>query len=177
MSVKDAAIRQLDATMRELRKGIEQIPAGHWATAEIDYLVPARHVLHALEATAGYLRTLNFFGATAKLGVVVPFAWGDYTGLWLEQPAKASRRGFADPLLSFAVNFVGAPARTLGELGTYREGTVVGAALMAVVPGDDTKPTIWEDYRKIVAASGENVVEREGLADGVAARREMDDTE
>jgi len=27
--------------------------------------------------------------------------------------------------------------------------------LMAVVPGDDTKPTIWEDYRKIVKASGE----------------------
>ncbi len=27
--------------------------------------------------------------------------------------------------------------------------------LMAVVPGDDTKPTIWEEYRKIVAASGE----------------------
>jgi L-fucose mutarotase len=28
-------------------------------------------------------------------------------------------------------------------------------ALMAVVPGDDTKPTIWEDYRKIALASGE----------------------
>ena len=28
-------------------------------------------------------------------------------------------------------------------------------ALMEVVPGDDTKPTIWEDYRKIVQASGE----------------------
>ena len=27
--------------------------------------------------------------------------------------------------------------------------------LMEVVPGDDTKPTIWEEYRKIVAASGE----------------------
>ena len=28
-------------------------------------------------------------------------------------------------------------------------------ALMEVVPGDDTKPTIWEDYRKIVVDSGE----------------------
>lgn len=28
-------------------------------------------------------------------------------------------------------------------------------ALMAVVPGDPTKPTIWEDYRKIIEASGE----------------------
>ncbi len=28
-------------------------------------------------------------------------------------------------------------------------------ALMAVVPGDKTRPTIWEQYRKIVVASGE----------------------
>jgi len=28
-------------------------------------------------------------------------------------------------------------------------------ALMAVVPGDDTKPTIWQEYRRIIKASGE----------------------
>ena len=28
-------------------------------------------------------------------------------------------------------------------------------ALMSVVPGDKTRPTIWEDYRNIVKASGE----------------------
>ncbi|OHB64696.1 MAG: fucose isomerase [Planctomycetes bacterium RBG_13_62_9] len=28
-------------------------------------------------------------------------------------------------------------------------------ALMAVVPGDKTKPTIWEQYRRLVEASGE----------------------
>jgi L-fucose mutarotase len=28
-------------------------------------------------------------------------------------------------------------------------------ALMAVVPGDKVKPTIWEEYRKIIKASGE----------------------
>ena len=28
-------------------------------------------------------------------------------------------------------------------------------ALMSVVPGDNTKPTIWEEYRKIIEASGE----------------------
>ena len=28
-------------------------------------------------------------------------------------------------------------------------------ALMSVVPGDKTKPTIWQDYRKIIKGSGE----------------------
>ena len=34
-------------------------------------------------------------------------------------------------------------------------------ALMAVVPGDNTKPTIWEEYRKIIKASGEKFKEFE----------------
>ena len=34
-------------------------------------------------------------------------------------------------------------------------------ALMAVVPGDDTKPTIWEEYQKIIKASGEKFKEFE----------------
>ena len=29
------------------------------------------------------------------------------------------------------------------------------AALMSVVPGDKTKPTIWKEYKKIIKASGE----------------------
>ncbi len=34
-------------------------------------------------------------------------------------------------------------------------------ALMAVVPGDKVKPTIWEDYRKIIKASGEKFTDFE----------------
>ena len=34
-------------------------------------------------------------------------------------------------------------------------------ALMSVVPGDNTKPTIWEDYRKIIKASGEKFTDFE----------------
>jgi L-fucose mutarotase len=34
-------------------------------------------------------------------------------------------------------------------------------ALMSVVPGDKTKPTIWEDYRKIIKASGEKFTDFE----------------
>ena len=41
-------------------------------------------------------------------------------------------------------------------------------ALMAVVPGDKTKPTIWEEYRKIIRASGEkalyaNIILKKGV--------------
>jgi L-fucose mutarotase len=36
-------------------------------------------------------------------------------------------------------------------------------ALMSVVPGDKTKPTIWEDYRRIIKASGEKFSDFEFL--------------
>jgi len=85
-------------------------------------------------ATAGYLRTLDFFGATGRLATVLPFVWGDYEGLWLGEPASASRRGIADPLVKFAFNFVGAPARTLQEWSKYQEQTIVGASVLVTVP-------------------------------------------
>ena len=34
-------------------------------------------------------------------------------------------------------------------------------SLMAVVQGDDTKPTIWEKYRQIIKSSGENFTDFE----------------
>ena len=88
--------------------------------------------LHSV--TVAYLRTLNFFGATGKLGAIVPYVWGDYEGLWLGEPASASRRGFADPVVKLAVNFIGAPARTLQEWKKYHERTIVGASVLATVP-------------------------------------------
>ena len=37
------------------------------------------------------------------------------------------------------------------------------AALMAVVPGDPTKPVIWDDYRRIIRASGEKFTDFEWI--------------
>lgn len=34
-------------------------------------------------------------------------------------------------------------------------------ALMAVTNGDDTKPTIWQEYRKMIIASGEKFIDFE----------------
>ena len=45
---------------------------------------------------------------------------------------------------------------TLFPLDIYLDQPV---ALMSVVPGDDTKPTIWEQYRQIVKDSGEKAWE------------------
>ncbi len=66
------------------------------------------------------------------------------------------------PAASVAKRLVRADGHNIGELleailkffplDTYVDSAV---ALMAVVPGDNTKPTIWEKYREIVRNSGE----------------------
>ena len=44
------------------------------------------------------------------------------------------------------------------QLDQYVERPV---ALMAVVPGDKTRPTIWEEYRELIKASGEKFTDFE----------------
>jgi hypothetical protein len=55
MTVNSAVKTQLDATFRALSAAIDQIPEEHWTAGDIDYLIPARHLLHAIDTSAGYL--------------------------------------------------------------------------------------------------------------------------
>ena len=56
MAALEAVARQLEATWKQWRKAIEQIPADHWRSGEIDYLIPARHALHVINTVDGYCR-------------------------------------------------------------------------------------------------------------------------
>jgi len=87
-----------------------------------------------------YVRTLGFFGASAKVAAVVPYAWGHWHGLLNGDYASTNRSGFADPRLQLSVNFVGAPAIKMSEMKTYTNNTVVGASIRVVLPLGQYKP-------------------------------------
>ena len=57
MSMREAIDRQFEATWRGLRSTTEDIPAEQWTAGDVDYLRPARHVLHAIIAADGYCRS------------------------------------------------------------------------------------------------------------------------
>ena len=88
-----------------------------------------------------YVRTLNFFGSSAKLSVISPFAWGTYRGKLTGIDTSTTRTGFIDPKAQLAVSFLGAPAKTLREFAGFHEGTVAGAALMVSVPVGQYDPS------------------------------------
>lgn len=83
---------------------------------------------------AAYVRTQGFFGASSKVKVVIPYAWGDWDGYLSGDYVSTSRTGFSDPQIQWSVNFLGAPAITMSEMRTYNKHTVVGASLQVSVP-------------------------------------------
>ena len=91
--------------------------------------------------TGLYVRTIDFFGASAKLSAIVPFAWGTYRGRVTGIDTSTSRTGFADPRVQLAVSFLGAPAQTPREFAGFHEGTVAGASLFVTIPVGQYDPS------------------------------------
>jgi hypothetical protein len=84
--------------------------------------------------TTGYVRTLDIFGLSGKIDLVVPFAFGDWSAQLNGQDTTRSATGFGDPRVRFSVLLSGAPALSRKEFAAYRPGTIVGGALQVWVP-------------------------------------------
>lgn len=85
-------------------------------------------------SAVGYLRTISFFGKSAKVSAALPYAWGQATGLINGQFTRATRSGLSDPRFKFSVNFLGSPALKPREFVKYKEKTIVGCSLTVSAP-------------------------------------------
>lgn len=85
-------------------------------------------------SAVGYLRTINFFGKSAKVSAALPYAWGYATGLINGQFTRATRSGLTDPRFKLSVNFFGSPALKPAEFVKYKEKTVIGFSMTVSAP-------------------------------------------
>jgi hypothetical protein len=85
-------------------------------------------------AFAGYFRSIDFFGRSASVSVLLPYTWGNLQGQVDGQFQQVRRSGLADPSVRFAVNLKGAPAMDLKQFSAYRQKTVIGASVVIVAP-------------------------------------------
>lgn len=85
-------------------------------------------------ATAGYVRSIGFFGRSASVAVLLPYAWGNLQGNIAGQFQQIRRSGLRDPMVRFAVNLHGAPAMDLKEFSTYSQKTNIGASVVVAAP-------------------------------------------
>jgi hypothetical protein len=81
-----------------------------------------------------YARTLDVWGKSGKLDVIVPYSDLSGSALFLGQPRERNISGFNDPLFRFSVNFYGAPALTLEEFANYQQDVIIGASVQVSAP-------------------------------------------
>ena len=116
-----------------------------WGDVLLDPSVPVKNADAKVSAVlAGYGRVLDFWGQSATLGLLVPYAWISANGDVEGQPRTVDRSGFGDLAMRLAVNLYGAPALSLQEFRDYRQDTIVGVSLLV------TAPTGQYDYTKLV---------------------------
>ena len=81
-----------------------------------------------------YARSLDVWGTSGKIDVVVPYAWLSGSAAFQGQPQEREVSGFADPRLRFSVNLYGAPALSLQEFASYKQDLIIGTSLQVSAP-------------------------------------------
>jgi len=88
----------------------------------------------------GYARSLDFWGKSGSVGLVLPYAELSASGQLstsgqaAPQSTSVTRSGFSDPLLRLAINLHGAPALSPAQFREYKQGTIVGTSLVVTAP-------------------------------------------
>jgi hypothetical protein len=90
---------------------------------------------------ASYYHGFNFFGRSANVNVVLPYAFGDFTGELNNQQRSVYRSGLLDLSGRFAVNLYGGRAMPAKEFRNWRQRVLLGASLTVVAPTGQYDPT------------------------------------
>jgi hypothetical protein len=83
---------------------------------------------------AAYLRTLDLWGKSGRVGVILPHTCFKGGALVNGERVEGDRCGAADPILNFTYLFYGAPALDLAEFRQAPQNRVIGASLRVRAP-------------------------------------------
>jgi hypothetical protein len=90
--------------------------------------------LTAHGAYLAYAHAFGVWGRSAKLDLVLPYAWVSGTAELAGQPRDRYVAGFGDARVRFSALLYGAPALSLPEFEDYEPDLIVGASLAVTLP-------------------------------------------
>ena len=76
-----------------------------------------------------YARSLDVWGKSAKVDVVLPYSSFSAHGLVGGEPRERAMSGLGDPRFRFSINLYGAPALSVKEFAGYQQDLIVGVSL------------------------------------------------
>lgn len=86
-----------------------------------------------------YVRSVNFFGKSGKVDAILPFAGGDFTGIFANNSFEDSYTGFGDIRIRASVNLTGAPSLSAKDFSEYKQKTITGLTLQLIIPTGNYK--------------------------------------
>jgi len=86
------------------------------------------------ETVLACARSIDVWGRSGKIDVIVPYAWVSGSAEFNGIPGKRDVSGLGDPRLRVAVNLLGAPALRWEEFSDYRQDFILGASLQVTAP-------------------------------------------
>jgi hypothetical protein len=130
--------------LTNLPRGINFLTAGYTYTSGNTLLDPSIPLedfngnIHIL--TAAFTRSVNFWGKSGRIGMIIPFAGGDFVGNFGGEPFVDSYTGFGDIRLRASVNLTGAPSLLPQEFPGYQQTTISGFSVQITVPTGNYRP-------------------------------------
>jgi hypothetical protein len=107
----------------------------------LDPAVPVENLDANIHAMVGaYVRAITLFGKPAKLDVVVPFATGNWDGIYQGIDTATSRTGLGDPRIRFSFLFSGAPVLNGEEFKKFNQKTIIGGSIQFILPFGQYNP-------------------------------------
>lgn len=107
----------------------------------LDPAIPIEDLDANLNTFVGaYVRSINFFGLSSKLDVILPYAFGYWTGRVSGIDSATSRTGFGDIRLRLSVNMLGAPALNGSRFAEYQQKTIFGMSIQVILPSGQYDP-------------------------------------
>ncbi len=107
----------------------------------VDPSLPIDNVSGTIDAlVAGYGQTFRLFGRVASVALVVPYVDAEITGDVAEVTRSATRTGFGDLRLRFALGLLGSPALTPREFAQRTPRPALGASVVVVAPTGEYFP-------------------------------------
>ena len=90
--------------------------------------------IHTTSAVLAYARTLDLWGKSGKLDVIVPYTSLEGTALYQGDPVQREVTGFGRSAFRVSINLHGAPALSLKQFRDWKQDVIVGVSLQVSPP-------------------------------------------
>jgi hypothetical protein len=101
----------------------------------IDAALPLSDIDLKIDAVlSAYARSIDLFGKSGKIDLIVPLARLKGTATYFGQPVERDIDGMGDPLARLTILLHGAPAMDPAEFRNYRQGLLLGASVQVSIP-------------------------------------------